>query len=103
MSSEVQTMFPDLQSSYSRVSLEKQADDDSSDDGSSQTQGLLGTYHKKVQRRFTTRVVLGTAIFVCIISHAAIFWLGLRLHPDLDRQCLEHTSAYCKLPINQGI
>jgi hypothetical protein len=92
------TMFAGEEPSYSRVSLEKHAEDDSSDDGtSSPTDSLLGLYQKKLKRRFTNRAIIASvAVSIWLVSSVASYWLGLR-SVDLDRKCLEHSSAYCKL------
>ncbi len=91
------TMFGGLEPSYTRVSLEKHAEDDASDDGTiSPTDSLLGMYQKKLNRRFTTRAILASVVVtIWLVSSSLSFWLGSR-SVDLDLKCLEHTSAYCK-------
>ncbi len=91
------TMFGASEPSYTRVPLEKHAEDDSSDDGTpSPTDSLLGMYQKKLKRRLTTRAILASVVVAIWLTSSSIsFWLGSR-SVDLDLKCLEHTSAYCK-------
>lgn len=97
-------MFGSTKPSYPRISLEKQSDDGSStdDDISSQSQNLLKTLYRPRKKSFLTRIIIAVAACALLLSHVATFFLALRLRPgllpseNLDRKCMEHTSAYCK-------
>lgn len=94
-------MFGALYPSYSPLPREEKNDDSSSSSsefGDSPTQNLLGPNYGKFKSRYLTRkAVSGIVITAVLSTYIAVFCIGLALRPkfDLDRTCLEHTSAYC--------
>ena len=88
-----------LQAPFTRPSMEKQELDAASDDEASQKDGLLTGFPRSrvSKRRHLWKAVVGLAVCLLLGSYAAAFAIGLKMRPSLDRQCIEHTSAYCTI------
>ena len=89
---------------YSALSAEpEKAERTSSEDDSSQSDGLLGNvvYQKTRPRRVYGAVTIVGAICALLLSAVGAFVLGTRWRPNLNRQCLEHTSYSCASHLSQ--
>ncbi|KAH0563433.1 hypothetical protein GP486_002008 [Trichoglossum hirsutum] len=80
---------------YSVLSAEpEKAERISSEEDSNQSDGLLGdvAYQKTRPRRVYYAVVIVGAICALLFSSVGAFVVGMRWRPNLNQQCLEHTS-----------
>jgi hypothetical protein len=99
LSSHIFAMFKAKRPLYSpvpRESEEKSHDDSHSDDGIVQERSQNHLRYITGPRHSLFWLGAGVMLSFLLFSHIGIFMLGRGLQLNLDRQCLHHTSAYCK-------
>jgi hypothetical protein len=88
---------------YALPAEPEKAERTSSEEDSSQSDGLLGdvAYQKTRPRRVYGAAVIVGAICALLLSSVGAFVVGMRWRPNLNQQCLEHTSYSCASHLTQ--